>query len=55
MKKLKNQKIYIVPVHEGDNNFFSNPLQNDTTAAPTSTPTPEATVVNVDIEKNELW
>lgn len=53
MKKLKNQKIYIVPVHEGDNNFFSNPLQNDTTAAPT--PTPEATVVNVDIEKNELW
>lgn len=57
MKKLKNQKIYIVPVHEGDNNFFSNPLQNDTTAAPslTSTPTLEATVVNVDIEKNELW
>lgn len=50
MKKLKNQKIYIVPVHEGDNNFFSNPHQNDT-AAPT--PTPAATVVNVDIEKNE--
>lgn len=53
MKKLKNQKIYIVPVHEGDNNFFSNPHQNDTAAAPT--PTPAATVVNVDIEKNESW
>lgn len=52
MKKLKNQKVFIVPVHEGgDNNFFSNPLQNETASqAPT---TPVANQVNVDIEKNE--
>jgi hypothetical protein len=26
MKKLKDQKVFIVPVHEGNNNFFSNPI-----------------------------
>lgn len=54
MKKLKNQKVYIVPVHEGDNNFFSNPNQTDTAAAQTI-PTPAATVVNIENDKNESW
>jgi hypothetical protein len=41
MKKLKEQKIYIVPVHESNNNFFNNP---GTMSA--------AVASNVDIEKN---
>ncbi|KAG5670360.1 hypothetical protein PVAND_000631 [Polypedilum vanderplanki] len=44
MKKLKEQKIYIVPVHE-NNNFFNHPM-NDTTSSKTTT-------TNFDIEKNE--
>jgi hypothetical protein len=41
MKKLKNQKAYIVPVHEGDNNPFQN-AQTSTTV-----------VVNVEVDKND--
>lgn len=49
MKKLKDQKVFIVPVHEGDNNFFTNP-----TDIVTSPPT-QANInqTNADVEKNE--
>jgi hypothetical protein len=26
MKKIHDQKVFIVPVHEGSNNFFTNPV-----------------------------
>lgn len=50
MKKLKNQKIFVVPVHEGNNNFFNDPHQvpNDIAQTPTAT-----NQTSVDIEKNE--
>lgn len=53
MKRLKDQKVYIVPVHDGDNNFFTNP--NDTVTSPTSAPPQQSTINQtcVDIEKNE--
>jgi hypothetical protein len=51
MKRLKDQKVFIVPVHDGDNNFFTNP--NDTVTSPTPTPPPTINQTNVDVEKNE--
>lgn len=46
MKKLKDQKIYIVPVHDRTNNFFNNP-SNDTNQSGSCHQT------NLDIEKSE--
>jgi hypothetical protein len=46
MKKLKDQKIYIVPVHEQNNNFFNNNSSPSTTD-------PNSHQTNIDIEKNE--
>lgn len=55
MKKLKDQKIFIVPVHDGDNNFFTNP--NDTVTTSSTTPSPQLPPIinqtSIDIEKNE--